>query len=106
MLDLYLFPSMSYRQSEHLQLYNNTEAKLDNIWETVKDVWSDTTSSEVARSFVLAFRIMRLIIEENGYNSWLATGTPHCNVRQDFIDTSNGIRRKVVTDVDTVMSDQ
>lgn len=63
--------------------------------------------SEVARSsFVLAFRIMRLIIEENGYNSWLATGTPHCNVRQDFIDTSNGIRRKVVTDVDTVMSYQ
>jgi hypothetical protein len=31
----------------------------------------DTSSSEVARSFVLAFRVMKLIIEENGKNSWL-----------------------------------
>ena len=72
-LDLYLFPGMSHRHSEQLQLYNNTEATLDNIWQTVENVWSDTTSSEVARSFVLAFRIMRLIIEEDGYNSWLAS---------------------------------
>ena len=94
---------MSHRHSELLQLYNNTEASLDNIWRTVEDVWSDTTSSEVARSFVLAFRVMRLIIEEDGNNSWLALGTPHCNVRQDYIDTPTGIRRKVVVDVDAVM---
>jgi len=90
---------MSHRHSELLQLYNNTEATLDNIWRTVENVWAGTTSSEVARSFVLAFRIMRLIIEEDGYNSWLATGTPHCNVRQDYIDTPNGIRPKVVINV-------
>ena len=87
MLDLYLFPSMSHRHSELLQLYNNTEATLDNIRRAVEDVWADTTPPEVGRLFVLAFRIMRLIIEEDGYNSWLATGTPHCNVRQDYIDT-------------------
>ena len=30
---------------------------------------------------------MRLIITENGNNAWLAHGTPHCNVRADFMDT-------------------
>ena len=90
-LDLSLFPSMSHRHSAQLQLYNNTEATLDKIWKTVEAVWSETSSAEVARAFVLAFRVMRLIIEEEGNNSWLAHGTPHCNVRQDYKDTTTGI---------------
>ncbi len=47
-----------------------------------------------ARSFVLAFRIMKLIITEHGNNAWLANGTPHLNVRSDFADTETGIKRK------------
>ena len=90
-LDLSLFPSMSHRHSAHLQLYNNTEASLDKIWKTVVDVWNETSSAEVARAFVRAYRVMRLIIEENGNNSWLSHGTPHCNVRRDFRDTATGI---------------
>ena len=35
---------------------------------------------------------MQLIIDENGNDKWLAEGTPHCNVRQDFVNTSGGIR--------------
>ena len=46
------------------------------------------------RSFVLAYRIMRLIIAENGNNAWLAHGTPHCNVRADFMDTETSIKPK------------
>ena len=57
------------------------------------DVWNETSSAEVARAFVLAYRVMRLIIEENGNNSWLSHGTPHCNVRRDFVDTDLGVRR-------------
>ena len=102
MLDLYLFPSMSHRHSEQLQLYNNTEADLQKTWETVKDVWATTSSAEVARSFVLAFRVMRLIIQENGYNAWLASGTPHCHVRRDYFDTPRGIRKKYVINVDEI----
>jgi CO dehydrogenase/acetyl-CoA synthase alpha subunit len=34
------------------------------------------------------------IIEENGNNSWLAHGTPHCNVRNDFVNTITGIKPK------------
>ena len=48
---------------------NNTEASLAKIWKTVESVWKDTSSAEVARAFVLAFRVMRLIIAEDGNNS-------------------------------------
>ena len=93
-LDLYLFPSMSHRHNSMLQICNNTEANKEQTWKTVQAVWKDTSSSEVARSFVLAYRVMRLIIEENGNNSWLAHGTPHCNVRNDYVNTLTGIKPK------------
>jgi hypothetical protein len=93
-LDLYLIPSMSHRHSALLRLYNNTEANTEQIWKTIETVWKDTSSSEVARAFVLAYRIMRLIIEEDGNNSWLAHGTPHCDVRQDYVNTPTGIKPK------------
>ncbi len=40
------------------------------------------------------YRVMRLIIEENGNNSWLAHGTPHCDVRRDYLNTPTGIKLK------------
>ena len=46
------------------------------------------------RSFILAFRIMKLIIAEQGNNAWLAHGTPHLNVRNDYVDTATGVKRK------------
>ena len=48
------------------------------------------------RSFILAFRIMKLIIQEQGNNAWLAHGTPHLHVRNDYMDTETGIKRKQV----------
>jgi hypothetical protein len=86
---------MSHRHSAQLQLYNNTEASLEKIWKTVETVWQETSSSEVARAFVLANRVMDVIISENGNNSFLAHGTPHCNVRRDFADTPTGISPKL-----------
>ncbi len=50
------------------------------------------TSAMVSRAFVLAYRIMHKIIEEDGNNAWLYHGTPHCFVRRDFIDTYDGIQ--------------
>ena len=93
---------MSHRHSEQLQLYNDTEATLEKTWDTVVDVWNNSPSAEVARSFVLAYRVMKLIIQEKGYNAWLASGTPHCNVRRDYLDPQTGIRRKVIIDVDGI----
>ena len=37
---------------------------------------------------------MKLIIAEQGKKSWLAHGTPHLNVRTDYVDTATGIKRK------------
>ena len=75
-------------------MYNNTEATKERTWNVAKQVWAKTTSSEVARAFVLAFRVMKKIIEEKGDNRWLADGTPHCDVRKDFMDTLYGIQKK------------
>ncbi len=73
-------------------MYNNTEATTDKIWETVENVWNKTPSSEVARAFVLAYRVMDVIIKEDDNNDFLSNGTPHCNVRRDYKDTTTGIK--------------
>ena len=83
---------MSHRHSAQLQMYNNTEATIDEIWKTVENVWNETSSSEVARAFVLAYRVMDVIIKEDGNNDFLTYGTPHCNVRRDYKDTTTGIK--------------
>ena len=83
---------MSHRHSAQLKMYNNTEATIDKIWKTVENVWNETSSSEVARAFVLAYRVMDVIIKEDGNNDFLSNGTPHCNVRRDFKDTTTGIK--------------
>jgi hypothetical protein len=82
---------MSKHHSNLLQMFNNTVAGYDRIWEVALNVWKNITNSMVARAFVLAYRIMHKIIEEKGNNSWLCHGTPHCFVRRDFIDTYDGI---------------
>ena len=86
---------MSHRHSAQLQMYNNTEATIDKIWKTVENVWNQTSSSEVARAFVLAYRVMDVIIKEDGNNDFLSNGTPHCNVRRDYIDAPTGIKQKL-----------
>jgi hypothetical protein len=82
---------MSKHHSQLLQMFNNTVAGYDRIWDVAQNVWRGLTSSMVARAFVLAFRIMQKIIDEDGNNQWLCHGTPHCFVRRDFVDTYDGI---------------
>lgn len=93
-LDLAVFPGMSKRHSERLQMFNNTVATKDKIWSTAVDVWDATTSADVARGFVQAYRVMGRIIHEGGNNHWLQNGGPHCNVRRDFVDTLSGVKNK------------
>ncbi len=72
-------------------MFNNTVAGHDRIWDVAQNVWKGLTSSTVARAFVLAFRIMQKIIDENDNNQWLCHGAPHCFIRRDFVDTCDGI---------------
>ena len=39
---------------------------------------------------------MKLIIQEQGNNAWLAHGAPHLQVRSDYMDTETGSKRKQV----------
>ncbi len=89
--NLKVFPAMSKHHSHLLQMFNNTVAGYDKIWEVAQNVWKGITSAMVCRAFVLAYRIMRKIIDENGNNAWLCHGTPDCFVRRDFVDTYDGI---------------
>ena len=93
-LDLQLFPCMSKRHSELLQLYCNSEASFDRIWNVAMAVWKSISSAMMCRSVVLAYRIMEKIIATNGHNDFLQDGAPHCNVRRDYVDTERGIKRK------------
>ena len=47
----------------------------------------------VCRAFILAYRILKKIVDTNGDTDWLKHGTPHCNVRRDYIDTKVGVKR-------------
>ena len=96
-LDLQVFPAMSKRHSELLQVHSNTEADKERIWKIALAIWNTMSSSMVARAFLLAYRIMGRIIENKGDTDWLKNGAPHCNVRRDFVDTDRGIKK--ITDV-------
>jgi hypothetical protein len=99
-LDLQLFPAMSKRHSTLLQLFSDAEASKE--WCVATQVWDNCSSAMICRAFIHAYRIMRKIVEDKGDNSWLATGAPHCNVRQDFVDTNDGIKPRVQLPVFTV----
>ena len=96
-LDLQVFPAMSKRHSELLQVFSNTEADKDRIWKIAMEIWNTMTSSMVARAFLLAYRIMGKIVETKGDTDWLKNGAPHCNVRRDYVDvdvdTERGVKK-------------
>ncbi len=89
-LDLQVFPAMSKNHSELLQIFSNTQAHTERIWKIALKIWNGITSAMIARAFILAYRIMRKIIETKGDTKWLKNGTLHCHVRRDFIDSDKG----------------
>ncbi len=96
-LDLQVFPAMSKKHSELLQIFSNTQADTDRIWKIAQEIWKGLTSAMIARAFILAYRVMGKIIETKGDTDWLKHGTPHCHVRRDYFDTDRGV--KTITDV-------
>ena len=91
-LDLQVFPAMSKKHSELLQVFNNTEADTDRIWKIALEIWQGLSSAMIARAFLLAYRIMGKIIETKDDTDWLKNGAPHCNVRRDYYDTDRGVK--------------
>jgi hypothetical protein len=90
-----MFPAMSKRHSELLQTYSNNEGNTERIWKAACEVWKSCSSSMICRAFIHAYRIMAKIVEHEGHNHWLVDGTPHCNVRRDYVDTEHGISPRI-----------
>ena len=83
-LDLMVFPAMSKRHSALLSNHSNTVAKMDVIYRTALDVWNSLDGATIASGFILAYRICRKVIKENGNNSFLSGGDYHSFVRLDY----------------------
>ncbi len=64
-LDLQMFPAMSKRHSELLQMYSNNEANAERIWKAACQVWKSCSSSMVSRAFVL-----RTCVSHHGNDYW------------------------------------
>lgn len=93
-LDLCVFPMMSKRHSQLLQEYSGSVAPNDEIWKAAELVWMKLASCEIAKGFVLATRIARLVVDADGSNDFLRGGKFHVGVRQDFKPSKKGIIRR------------
>lgn len=93
-LDLAVFPMMSKRHSTLLRHYSNMQAPHDEIWDATNSVWNNMESAQIARGFVLAYRIARKVIQHKGDNAFLQKQDFHSGVRDDFYATATGIAKK------------
>ena len=94
--DLAIFPSMSRRHTKlSRQRGGLSVLKEEEIWLAAKEVWDKFPNCKIARSYVLAHRIAKKVIEHEGDNTFLGSEKGlHCGVREDFDDTIDGVRRK------------
>ena len=95
-LDLTVFPMMSKRHSGLLKMYSNLQAPHEEIWRTAKEVWTSLGSAEIARGYILAYRIVAKVIESGGENTFLRKQEFHSGVWADFYDTPQGVAKKTV----------
>ena len=51
-------------------------------------------SLEIARGYILAYRVAAKVIKERGENTFLQSPDFHSGVRADFADSPNGVVKK------------
>jgi hypothetical protein len=95
-LDLAVFPMMSKRHSALLKMYSNLQTLHEEIRRTAEEVWTSLGSAEIARGYILAYRIAAKVIESGGENTFLRKQEFHSGVRADFYDTPQGVAKKTV----------
>ena len=84
-LDLAVFPAMSKAHTDLHRQHPKSVAENERIWTTAQQTWDNLDSPKIARSFVLAYRIVQKVIDNNGNKvaRWSAS---------DFGETRTGIR--------------
>ena len=87
--DLAIFPVMlRWHTSLALQRGGLSVLKEDGIWSAAKEVWNQFPKCKIARSYVLAHRIAKKVIDHDGNNSFLGSSEGlHCDMRDEFNDT-------------------
>ncbi len=100
-LDLYLFPPVLHCHSALLQLslYNNTEVNKEQTW-NLEDNWD--CLGKILRLLKLPVHLFSRTVSWDLSSRRMATthgwpmahGTPHCDVHQDYENTTTGIKLK------------
>ena len=75
--------------------HSNKCASRDEIYAAAKIVWQQLESSVIARGFILAYRISKKVISNGGSNTFLQQPEFHSSVLADFMDTHNGVKKRV-----------
>ena len=83
-LDLQVFPSMSKAVDELSALYSRRTLQLNEISECANKAFAELKGSQIARAFILMYRVMGTVIEKRGETGFLSNGSLHYNVRKDF----------------------
>ena len=78
-----------------LSNYGRKCAPADEIWQAAEQVWRKLPSADIARGFILAYRIAEKVIAYGGKNTFLQKKDFHSNVREDFADGPNGVIKKI-----------
>ena len=78
-------------------MHSNLQAPHEEIWQTAREVWSDLGSAEIARGYILAYRIAAKVIESIGENTFSSKSRSFIpSVWFDFYDTPQGVAKKTV----------
>ena len=93
--DLTVFPKMPKDHISLLQQHSNKMAPPEEIWKIVESVYRNMDSTSIARDFILAYRIAQKFIDISGTNIFLHTQDFHSVVRDDFVETHDGLWKKM-----------
>jgi len=90
-LDLLVFPKLSRNHGHVMRAAaGRSVAKPADIWKHARAEYLRCDSVDIAKAFVLAYRLMAKVIAANGGNHFLHEGGVHSGVRDDFKATVDG----------------
>ena len=92
--DLLVFPLMARRHAELCRQHAGfAPASVPVIWQMLQQVWKQLPVADVASAFVLAYRVLKMVVQHRGGNQFINDIGIHNNVRTDFRRTNTGIER-------------
>jgi hypothetical protein len=87
----------SFNVFEFLNVMKEEQAELEKMQTRLSPFLSREGSrgfAEIARGFILAYRIAKKVIDCGGENTFLQKQEFHSRVREDFYDTPHGVSKK------------